>query len=198
MYIEEKLYKKINLLETTQKPKIKIRGGIIYFFRALHQITLSDADELIYKLGKTLNNKNGKINHFLPRNEAIHFDKKDLFIPPYLMGAILGDGSSGNSTNISNVDYDLINRIKQETSLLNCKTTNSGKNIIFNLASNHLYNNKPARPVQITEIQTGNITNYPSIGIAQKYININKSTLHNRCENKLVINVPNVTYESYI
>lgn len=58
-YIQEKLYNKINVLETNQKPTVNIQSGIIYFFKALNQIEINDAkDEILYKIGKTLNKKN--------------------------------------------------------------------------------------------------------------------------------------------
>lgn len=56
-YIKEKLYEKINLLENNQKPKINIRGGVIYFFRALNDIKLNDLEEDLYKIGKSKNIK---------------------------------------------------------------------------------------------------------------------------------------------
>jgi phosphate starvation-inducible PhoH-like protein len=33
---------------------------------------------------ETLKTNNGKINHFLPRNEAVHYDKKELPLSPYV------------------------------------------------------------------------------------------------------------------
>uniref|UniRef100_A0A6C0CA17 Bacteriophage T5 Orf172 DNA-binding domain-containing protein n=1 Tax=viral metagenome TaxID=1070528 RepID=A0A6C0CA17_9ZZZZ len=55
-YIENNLRQKIGLLETNQKPKVNIKGGIIYFFEALNVI--DDSDDILYKLGKTMNKKN--------------------------------------------------------------------------------------------------------------------------------------------
>jgi hypothetical protein len=40
-------YKKIGLLETNQKPKINIRGGVVYIIRALN------SEATLYKLGKS-------------------------------------------------------------------------------------------------------------------------------------------------
>lgn len=66
-YIQEKLYQKINLLENNQKPKSNKlyynKGGIIYFFRALSQMTIDEfANKVnksgLFKIGKTKNAKN--------------------------------------------------------------------------------------------------------------------------------------------
>ncbi len=40
----EKLYDKINLLETNQKPKNNIVGGIIYFFKTLNNIFFQNSE----------------------------------------------------------------------------------------------------------------------------------------------------------
>jgi phage anti-repressor protein len=45
--IKENLYKKIGLLETNQKPKISVKGGVIYIIIALN------SDITLYKLGKS-------------------------------------------------------------------------------------------------------------------------------------------------
>jgi phage anti-repressor protein len=45
--IKEKLYKQVGLLENNQKPKINIKGGVIYIFEALN------TDLTLYKIGKS-------------------------------------------------------------------------------------------------------------------------------------------------
>lgn len=73
-YIQEKLYEKINLLEANQKPKVNIKGGVIYFFKALNDIKIDDLDpEELLKIGKTINDKNrfntynsGNVNNIDP------------------------------------------------------------------------------------------------------------------------------------
>lgn len=39
---------------------------------------------------ETLMTKKGKLNHYLPRNEAVQYSEVDLPIPPYVLGAMLG------------------------------------------------------------------------------------------------------------
>jgi phage anti-repressor protein len=80
-YIEEKLTKKINLLEKNQKPKVNIKGGVIYFFRALNDVDLSDVnlddvDMELFKIGKTVNAK----NRFNTYNSGNANDVEPLFI----------------------------------------------------------------------------------------------------------------------
>ena len=62
-YIQEKLYQKINLLETNQKPKINILSGIIYFFAALNNVKINELDDDLLKIGKTVN-KNNRFNTY--------------------------------------------------------------------------------------------------------------------------------------
>lgn len=54
-YIEEQLRKKINALEQNQKPKVNVEGGVIYFFKALNNITEGELGEELgddlYKIG---------------------------------------------------------------------------------------------------------------------------------------------------
>jgi len=61
-YIEDELKQKIGLLETNQKPKVNIKGGIIYFFEALN-VKIHVDDDVLYKLGKT-KNKNNRFNTY--------------------------------------------------------------------------------------------------------------------------------------
>lgn len=50
--IQENMYKEIGLLKYNQKPKSKIKGGVLYVLRALN------TDTTLYKLGKTKDLKN--------------------------------------------------------------------------------------------------------------------------------------------
>jgi phage anti-repressor protein len=58
--IEARLNEKIGLLKISQKPKTNYKGGIIYFFRAMNQISDNEFDELqdsLFKIGKTEDKK---------------------------------------------------------------------------------------------------------------------------------------------
>ena len=70
--IKEEMYKKIGILETNQKPKTEIKGGIIYILRALN------SDTTLYKLGKTEDLKK-RLNTYNTGNAN---DIEPLFILP--------------------------------------------------------------------------------------------------------------------
>jgi phage anti-repressor protein len=70
--IKEEMYKKIGLLETNQKSKTNIIGGIIYILKALN------SDVTLYKLGKSKNLKN-RLNTY---NSGNANDVEPLFILP--------------------------------------------------------------------------------------------------------------------
>jgi intein/homing endonuclease len=141
---------------------------------------------------ETLKNNKGKINHYLPMKEAVQYNERELSIPPYLMGCILGDGSISGSVSVTNVDEELINRVSEESKKINCHSIKSGSSINYNIRSN-LFNNKPAQEVKTTNIITGEEKKYPSIGIALLDLNIKRGALHHRCLNKSIID--NVKYE---
>jgi len=70
--IKEEMYKKIGLLETNQKPKTNIKGGVIYILKALN------TDVTLYKLGKS----NGLRNRLNLYNSGNANDVEPLFILP--------------------------------------------------------------------------------------------------------------------
>lgn len=63
------------------------------------------------------NNKNGNnlYKFYIPDLvEHVKYSKKDLFIPPYVMGALLGDGAlTGTNTRIATDDKEILDRILQ-------------------------------------------------------------------------------------
>ena len=141
-----------------------------------------------------LDNKN-KINHSLPRNEPVHFKKQQLPISPYALGALLGDCSLSNNISFSNIDIDIIERVDKEMSLIKCYCVKESDNrISYNIRSN-LYNNKTAKQVSIIDDNTGESTEYSSIGIAAKTLCLNTSTLHARCHRRSLIGGKQYKYE---
>ena len=127
-----------------------------------------------------LDNKN-KINHFLPRNEPVHFIQQDLPMPAYSLGVLLGDGSLSNSITFSNIDNELIDKVSKEMALIGCYCVKeSPDRISYNIRSN-LYSKKIAKSVCITNSNTGDITKYSSVGIAAQNLAINRNTLQARC-----------------
>lgn len=130
----------------------------------------------------SLFNDKNKINHFLPRNEPVHFVQQDLPMPAYSLGVLLGDGSLSNSITFSNTDNELIDRVNKEMSLIGCHCVKqSPDRISYNIRSN-LYSKKTAKSVCIINNHTGDITKYSSVGIASKNTGINSNTLQARCK----------------
>jgi phosphate starvation-inducible PhoH-like protein len=136
---------------------------------------------------ESLSNKKGKINHFLPRNEEVHYDSKILPISPYALGVLLGDGSFSHNISFSNTDQDLVEKMQKEVEKNKCYITNNPKNITYNIRGD-LYNNKTAKKVKVTNIKTGKFELYNSIGVASEKENISTGTLHARCTKKNTIN----------
>jgi phosphate starvation-inducible protein PhoH len=136
------------------------------------------------KIIETLFDSKGKINHYIPRNEAVEFNKNNLPIPPYTLGVILGDGSISNSIAFSSIDNELIEKVRTEVSELGCYLTNH--NISYTI-SNSPRNNKPARRVLVTNTNSKNVDEYYSIGDALQVINQPRSKIKYYCENKKII-----------
>ena len=139
----------------------------------------------------TLHNKNGKINHYIPRNEPIHFPKKELLISPYVLGTILGDGSISNSISISNADNELIQKVKTELSEIGCLLSDPPKsNIIqYTIRSKDLKCNKPARRILLKNINTNEEIEYYSIGDAVKNLNVKKYEIEERCKKNKIVEI---------
>jgi phosphate starvation-inducible PhoH-like protein len=136
-------------------------------------------------ISSLLTNK-GKINHFIPRNEAVEFKKTVLPLAPYVLGTLLGDGYLGNAISLASVDKEIMNRVNEEVKSINCFLTHMKNSISYNFRS-QLTNNKTAKKVLV------NSQEFNSVSVASKELNINLGTLKNRCNKGLVVN--NVKYE---
>lgn len=138
----------------------------------------------------TLLRDNGKPNHYLPRNGVIQYSCKDLPIPPYLLGALLGDGSMSENISFYNQDQQIIDRVAEECNLLGCTLVPSANEDCIGhhiRSSQKLYNNKSSALVQLTDQRTGSITTFPTTGVAAAKLGLKRTTLRNRCVHGLVI-----------
>ena len=70
IHIENKLYKELGLIKKNQKPKYKIKGGVVYILRALN------SDLSVYKIGRT-KNLDKRLNNY---NSGLANDIDLLFI----------------------------------------------------------------------------------------------------------------------
>ena len=141
--------------------------------------------------------KNGKINHFIPRNEIIQFDKQSLPLSPYILGCLLGDGHLGDSVCLASKDDEIIIRVNEELGNLSghfaCEIVKNNGSINYNFRSLNLRTKKTARKVKITNLITNKISDYDSVLVASTELGIKKGTLKYRCKNNSVIN--NIKYE---
>lgn len=137
----------------------------------------------------TLITKNGKPNHYLPRNEAIQFPQKELPLKPYTLGAILGDGHIGDTVCmiITDDDIEILDKVNKEIQDLGVQLNKRPGTIVYNFAGN-LFNNKPAKQVKVTNILTNNSTIYNSIGLASQASNIKRGSLDYICKKNKIIN----------
>ena len=130
----------------------------------------------------------GKINHLLPRNDAVEFNPQELPITPYVLGAILGDGYIGYYVAITGTDNEVIDRINEEVLDIGCRVTTPKSGIVYNIRSDLKFN-KPAKSLVMKNTSTGEIINsFESIGIAAETLNISKSTLQSRCDRSSIVN----------
>jgi intein/homing endonuclease len=138
----------------------------------------------------TFYNKNGKLNHYLPRNEPIHFPQKELPISPYILGSILGDGSISHSITLYNTDKELIEKFNNELEDINCCLSRpSNSNLIgYNIKSKNIKNNKPARRILLKNVNNGKEIEYYSITEAVKTLGLTKHEITQRCKNNKIVN----------
>lgn len=150
---------------------------------------------------ETLYDKNGKPNHFLPRNEAVQYSgSEELSIPAYTLGVLLGDGSIGNGGNghisFASKDLELVKKVEAQIESMGCKLNYPTKNRIgYGIFSkDKLAYSKTARPVLITNILTGEKKKYNRIGeVIKDFQNIKRGTLNSRCKEKRIID--NIKFE---
>lgn len=137
----------------------------------------------------TFYSNKGKINHYIPRNDAVHFPKRELPIPPYILGALLGDGSFGDHIALCNMDMEVIERVDEELDILGCSLTypTNKNNIIYGIRTNDIKNNKTARRISVRNVNTNEEIIYHSIGEAVKLLGLTRGEVTWRCNNNKTI-----------
>lgn len=73
-----------------------------------------------------LETKQGNKNLYIPMAEPVEYEEKDLVIPSYTLGALLGDGSfrSTWTPNFTNSELDIVARVNKELATLGFKLGN--------------------------------------------------------------------------
>lgn len=56
---------------------------------------------------------NGRINHSIPITCPVEFPTKELKIPPYVLGVLLGDGSLTTTPRFSSVDVEIVDKVSK-------------------------------------------------------------------------------------
>ena len=162
--------------------------------------TICCADHLWYTQTREEKNKNqqGKIRvtrdiisdlengvkHFLPRNEPVHFDKKELSIAPYTLGVLLGDGSyTDGHVRFASADQEIVDRVNDEIKPLGlyCQQANKqySKAMVYTLSSIDGYW-EGVKPVKITEVSSGKTLCFSTNYKALEFAKCNKKTLSTR------------------
>lgn len=127
--------------------------------------------------------KNG-IRHFIPRNDSVHFDKKELSVPPYTLGVLLGDGSSEKShVRFASADQEIVDRVNEELRSLGLYCSKAKKQYskacVFTLSSIDGFWGG-SRAVKITNVKSGECLFFASNTKAESFTNCCKKTLRTR------------------
>lgn len=127
----------------------------------------------------------GKINHYIPRNEAVQFSKVELPIPPYTLGVLIGDGCMRGNVSIASTDRDIIDRVSVEVSTLGIDVVQIRDTILYSLSSKRHYNNKVARPILLSNEGVGDGVLFSSIGVAVRELGLSRGRINHLCKNEL-------------
>lgn len=78
---------------------------------------------------EALKTKQGHTNLYVPMAEAVAYPKKELYIPPYVLGALIGDGSFRGKymPTFTNSEADVVQRVDEELNTIGFKLSNSSK-----------------------------------------------------------------------
>lgn len=135
-------------------------------------------------LGRSVNNQ------FLPRVEPVHFEKRNLVIPPYVLGALLGDGCFSNGISFTSHPDDapeIVGRISQELSRIGCLVTRNSQ-FGYHIKNSSFDTKKTGREVKVENLETNDIVCYSRIGKAlEDFPGLHRTTLHYRCQNESVV-----------
>lgn len=137
------------------------------------------------EIARTLTTKNGKPNHFLPRNASVQYKGGELPLPAYTLGALLGDGSLGNAIHITNIDPEIIDRVREEVATVGCRLGESWDGVHYPIVGKGGdKNNKPAQPVLVTNVTTGDQRRFSSVGVAASAMGVKGGSMNSLCTRK--------------
>jgi len=144
--------------------------------------TTGEIKETLYK-EKIYGYHQSKANHRLPRNGAAQFKKQEISIPPYLLGALLGDGSFSHNVSFSNTDEEILQRVSNELASLDCDIVSPLDTAKINYSISRLENayTKTGPPVRVTNLLTGKTAIYPRIGVAIQETRFSRNNINYAC-----------------
>jgi phosphate starvation-inducible PhoH-like protein len=124
------------------------------------------------------------IKHFLPRNEPVYFDKRELPISPYTLGVLLGDGHTERThVRFASADPEIVDRVNDEIGNLGLYCQQAKKQYSkawsYTLSSIDGYW-EGGIPVKITETTSGITHKFPKISDAKSFVLCNENTLRSR------------------
>lgn len=99
-----------------------------------------------------------KLNHAIPFHDPVQYSEKQLPIPAYTLGALLGDGCFSGTTSIASSDFEIVDRINNELLEINCglHINQFKKGEVNNMhIFSHVKNNKPSKKIQFTNLKSG-------------------------------------------
>jgi replicative DNA helicase len=111
-----KLYKVKNIMPQGKLRafKVKFSDGAETICNDKHLWNVSDSERKKYQTRELRDIMNIKYtNRYIQKNNPIEFDKKELPIPPYLLGVLIADGHlSGNTVTFSTDEEYIVNKVK--------------------------------------------------------------------------------------
>lgn len=137
----------------------------------------------------SMRNYRGKINHYIPRNEAVEFKGIDLPIPAYTLGALLGDGSFRDAIYLCTPDHDVLNRVSDEVRRLDCELViDQVKGISHYIRSNVTIRKTP-KQIILECVESGKeIERFFSINEAIDKLSLTRSVINYYCANEKIVN----------
>jgi phosphate starvation-inducible PhoH-like protein len=142
--------------------------------------------------------KNG-IKHYLPRNEPVHYDKRNLYIPPYTLGVLLGDGHTEKTrVRFASADQEIVERVTKEVKSMGvyCKQAKKqySKAWSYTLSSSEGYR-EGIKPVKLTEIENGHEFYFATNEKVRDFVSCKKGTIDSRINKGAIVD--GYKYEKY-
>lgn len=184
---EKEVYK----LTTTDETSTECCEDHLWYTQTLYEKSKKTGS---VKTTKDINNtlftkkrKNNVINHILPRNEAVeYYQREELPIPPYTLGAMLGDGCFyTRHPSFSNTDNEIIERVSEELKRLDCCMYITDNKYEFGIKNTNTIK-RYCKAVKITNTESKEFIIYESLESASECLKQNIHSIKRRCYLNLI------------